>query len=132
MITKKPSKIESFPKIQGIKLLRIKIIFCQIFGEYFFFEGVGSRFGGASGFNHFDITFNVRFFKGCNNFLCHNDKLFDFFVNRYLFEIGIVFFQLHSFRGIFFILFSDIARDTGNVGVFLLGTFHDYLYSISF
>src|SRR5690349_17258799 len=48
------------------------------------------------------------------------------------FQVRIILFLLQTFRGVFPVFGSDVSGCTGYTGIFLLRTFHDYLYAVSF
>ena len=59
-------------------------------------------------------------------------SLFNFFVQGYLLQYWIEFFQLQSFRGIFFVLFGDVATCTCFTAGLMLCTLQNNLYPIAF
>lgn len=58
--------------------------------------------------------------------------LFYFFMNGITSQKGIKFLQFHPAGRIFTIFGRDVARHTGYSRLFLLGTFQNYLNSITF
>ena len=103
-----------------------------VIGYHFFLEHISSCLGRLYNFNHLGIGTTLTFLYGCDGFLCHGFLLFNFFVNGYSSQNGVVFFQLQTLSGVFSVFGGNITRHTGQTTIFLFGAFENYLYSITF
>lgn len=103
-----------------------------VIGHHFFLEHIGSGLGRFHNFNHLRIGTALTFLKRCDGFLCHGSLLFNFFVNGYSSQNGVVFFQLQTLSGVFSVFGGNITRHAGQTTIFLFGAFENYLYSITF
>ena len=66
-----------------------------------------------------------------NGFIPWDDD-FDFFVNGYSLENGVVFLQLQAVGGILSVLGGNVTRSAGHTACLVLGAFKNHLYSITF
>src|SRR5687768_8962752 len=58
--------------------------------------------------------------------------LFNFFVNSYFLQDRVEFFKFQSFRIVLFVFYRDVTAGTWLTTCFVLSTFHNYLYTVSF
>lgn len=60
------------------------------------------------------------------------DGLLDFAVNGVFPHDGVVFFQLHTVRGVFAVFLRNVARGAGETAVFVLRALKDNLNAVAF
>ena len=90
-----------------------------VIGHHFFLEHIGSGLGRFHNFNHLSIGSALTFLKRCDGFLFLGSLLFNFFVNGYSSQNGVVFFQLQTLSGVFSVFGGNITRHAGQTTIFL-------------
>lgn len=105
----------------------------------FLFERIGAGDWRFHHFDHFGELLAFSGLEGCYDFLCHGGcelvawaELFDFLMNRHLFEDRIEFLELKTLSSVFLVLGGDVAAGTGLSGGFVLRTLHYHLNAVPF